>query len=363
MARRTPKAPRPVFTETAAEDAPDLAQPIPDEDVEKEATQVALSKLNKDLLAVARQMTPASAKNLVGSYYRQQHLRILNSGYARMSDQSRDPSALSTWLTEQSIFLEGQLRGALLVWANATPLGRWSMSIVGIGPVLAAGLLAHLDIERSATAGSIWRFAGLDPTVVWKKGEPRPWNATLKVLCWKIGESFIKTKTRQGSQYGPLYDARKQYEIDRNEVGYNATYARHMLETFNFRKDSIARQAYLEGKIPPMQIRRRSARYVTKLFLAHWHEVAYFLHYGKLPPLPYPIVYLGHVHVYPVPNADLVPGLAEANDRRLRIDGRYAPKSLPTRAEVPVTPTRPAPALDDEEPEVGDEDGAVDARG
>jgi hypothetical protein len=44
-------------------------------------------------------------------------------------------------------------------------------------------LLARIDIVKAPTAGHIWRYAGLDPTVRWNKGEKRPWNAGLKVLC------------------------------------------------------------------------------------------------------------------------------------------------------------------------------------
>lgn len=56
-------------------------------------------------------------------------------------------------------------------------------SIHGIGPVISAGLLAHIDIHRAVTVGHIWRFAGLDPSVKWLKKTKRPWNAGLKVLC------------------------------------------------------------------------------------------------------------------------------------------------------------------------------------
>ena len=47
-------------------------------------------------------------------------------------------------------------------------------------------------------------------------------------------------------------------------------------------------------------------------YLSHHHLVAYYTHYQKLPPLPYPIAQLGHAHLVPLPNADLVTGLEEA---------------------------------------------------
>ena len=54
---------------------------------------------------------------------------------------------------------------------------RWARSIYGIWPVLAAGLLAHIDIEQAPTVGHIWSFAGLDPTKKWQPKTTRPWNA------------------------------------------------------------------------------------------------------------------------------------------------------------------------------------------
>ena len=55
----------------------------------------------------------------------------------------------------------------------------------GIGPVIAAGLLANIDIKQAPTVGHIWRFAGLDPTNKWigKKGAE-----TLIDEIWEQGE-------------------------------------------------------------------------------------------------------------------------------------------------------------------------------
>src|SRR6185436_14373220 len=104
--------------------------------------------------------------------------------------------------------LEKQVMRALAAFSSNHPVGKWAESIVGIGPVLSAGLLAHINVRKCgcqvyrdmkpipihdcpglATAGHIWRYAGYDPTVTWEKGQKRPWNARLKVICWKIGES------------------------------------------------------------------------------------------------------------------------------------------------------------------------------
>ena len=58
-------------------------------------------------------------------------------------------------------------------------------------------------------ASGIDASAGLDPTVTWGKGERRPWNAELKVLCWKLGDSFVKVSNKEGALYGRIYRERK----------------------------------------------------------------------------------------------------------------------------------------------------------
>jgi len=62
--------------------------------------------------------------------------------------------------------------------------------------------------------------------------------------------------------------------------------------------------AYSKGILPPAHIHARAKRPIVKLFLSHWHKVAYQVHYGEKPPSPYAIEHLGHVHEIPVPNWD-----------------------------------------------------------
>ena len=70
--------------------------------------------------------------------------------------------------------------------------------------------------EAIQTVGHIWRFAELDPTQTWEEGQRRPWNASLKTLSWKIGESFVRRSRDEDATYGRFYRERKQLEIERN---------------------------------------------------------------------------------------------------------------------------------------------------
>jgi len=162
-------------------------------------------------------------------------------------------------------------------------------SITGIGPVITAGLLAHLDITQAPTAGHFWRFAGLDPTCKWEKKTKRPWNAGLKVLvAFKAGESFVKTQNNKNDYYGQIFVTRKALEHERNERLLFNEQAEQVLAAKRIGKDTEAFKAYSVGKLPPAHIHARARRYAAKLFLAHVHQAMYADWYKGAPsPLPY----------------------------------------------------------------------------
>ncbi len=249
------------------------------------------------------------ARWLVDFYYAVQDYRIQASGQARAVEQDSDEGAdaLVTVLAEQLAAIERQIRRGLDLYSDEHVAGMWAKSITGVGPVMAAGLLAHIDITRAPTVGHVWRFAGLDPTVQWGKGERRPWNASLKVLCWKLGDSFVKNRNRDSDVYGKVYAERKAQEIERNEAGQFADQAARSLTERKVR-DKALRECLEAGKLPPGRIDLRARRYATKLFLAHYHHVAYEDHFGEPPPKPYVITHLGHAHFIAPPNWPLPEG-------------------------------------------------------
>lgn len=261
-----------------------------------------IHRLTKDLKDAARTLSPEEARYLVDYYYQMQHDRIRAANQVRAQSESGEPHAVLHWLGDNTARMESNIKRALQSFADANPVGRWSLSIVGIGPVIASGLLAHIDIEKAPTVGHIWRFAGLDPTVSWGKGEKRPWNARLKVVCFHIGESFVKVKSNKNDFYGKFYDRRYIYETERNDAGGNAEAAAKVLATKRIGKDTDAYKAYAEGRLPKAQIHARAKRWAVKLFLAHWHHVAYRERFGEDPPKPFVISHMGHADLILPPN-------------------------------------------------------------
>jgi len=275
----------------------------------------SVDKLTRDIKNAAITLGRDEARFLVDAYYQMQDNRIRATGQERSLVKEGEPNAVIGWLGEQNAVLENNVKRALDAYSKSSVVGLWSREIIGIGPVIAAGLMAHIDIEKAPTVGHIWRFAGLDPTCKWDKGQKRPWNAALKTLAWKIGESFVKVCNHEEAFYGRLYVERKAKEQAKNEAGEFATAAAEAMKAKKWGKDTDALQWYsgewtrsaklnpdatpdapLKPRLPPAHIHARAKRYAVKLFLAHWHEVAYRDHYKTPPPKPYPIAILGHAH-------------------------------------------------------------------
>lgn len=244
---------------------------------------------------IAAGLTAEQARWLVDYYYAVQNYRIQAASQVREIAREADIGAfeIGEWLASRTHELEGEIVKGLDAYTSRHVPGVWAKSITGIGPVLAAGLLAHIDIERAPAVGHIWSFAGLDPSKKWEKGQRRPWNARLKVLCWKIGDSFVKQQSRPSDIYGKVYVERKAKEVERNEAGLFAEQAARSLAERNIRDKDL--KATLEaGRLPAGRIDLRARRYAVKLFLAHLHHVMYEDRFGTPPPKPYIIQHGGH---------------------------------------------------------------------
>lgn len=320
----------------------------------------SIEKLDKDLLIAGTiSLTRDDVRVFVDIYYSLQKQRIGMNNKVSAMDRCADEgsSTLQRWFLMRLETLEKQAAKALYAWAKNDPVCVWAMQQKGVGPILAAGLGGHIDITKAPTVGHIWRFAGLEPTVKWigrsgaqelcgrlkaEFGKPTydaiakasaelkiraetierfakqygdgkttweslskslarcPWNARLKTICWKISDSFVKCHNRPGCIYGQYYAERKAKEIEMNLRGKLAEQAKKCLAEKRIgNKEVLA--ILKQGMLPAGAIEARAKRWTVKLFLAHWHDVAYRAQYGKAPPLPYPIAYMGHTHVIEVP--------------------------------------------------------------
>lgn len=261
-----------------------------------------VERLDRDIKSAARNLGPREARWLVDQYYAIQDFRIQSANIVRA--QEGEPNRCLTWIGGAFKTLESDLQRALGEFAKQYTVGLWMQSLTGIGPVISAGMLAHLDVRKCKTAGHFWRFAGLDSTMTWEKGQKRPWNAKLKCLCWKLGECFVKTCNHKSAFYGPLYAKRKLYEQERNAAGGNAERAALILTQKKWSKGTVSRNAYESGVLPDGHIHAQARRWAVKMFLSHLHSVMYQDYFGELPPVPYVFEKCpgDHRHFIDVPN-------------------------------------------------------------
>jgi hypothetical protein len=249
-------------------------------------------KLSKDLRQASKTLSAQEARYLVDMYYTMQDNRIRADGKIRAL--SENPHQVLSWASEKFSNLETVIKTSLGVYAYNDPLGKWALGQYGIGPVLAAGLLAHIDIAKAPTAGHVWSYAGLVEGKERKAGKKLEYNPDLKKLCWLIGQSFLKFYKRPECFYGQIYLERKTYMLKENEAGRLAHRAAKALATKNFSRDTETKKTYESGKLPPAHLDADARRVAVKMFLSHYHEIGYELLHKTKPPVPYAIGILGH---------------------------------------------------------------------
>lgn len=407
------------------------------------AHRAFLKQLRTDLGDAARKLDRNEARYLVDLYYQLQEFRKASANQSRAAGEDAEPNAFVSWIQAEFLALESEIKRAMKEFAAETVVGNWTMNLHGFGPVIAGGLIAHIDIEKAPTAGHIWSFAGLNPSVIWggregakkaveevlgakssgekigfdevakvaahvgrnaaslyrmakaktdvdedtdvehvtfaglvaamlseeglkgkdakkrindalglsrTKGDypldleavrlvvkgldasaedlflaaqhadeeadqyvtrakltsalaKRPWNAKLKVLIWKIGQCVIKFQNGEKSYYGPLFRDYKGKLIAKNQSGGFTEAAAKNLAMLKD-KTTVTYKANSEGRLSDGHINDRAARWVGKLFISHWHEVAYREHFDELARKPFVLaseLHPGHTHWIEVP--------------------------------------------------------------
>lgn len=399
--------------------------------INKDAEPTAIQRLSRDLAAASASLSIEEVGYLVKAYYAWQEKRKESDNQKRTLVEDHKPHAVIAWMVAQEETMENQIKRSLDKFTDHHPVGKWMKSIHGIGPVIAAGILAHIDIEKAPTAGHIWRYAGLDPTVSWLSKEVvtktinehcdefgqvaasegaresrmtelrrivdldfeldiddvtklkrmpgnlrqlsdeyqsllnfdpealkglrknqryvdrdtvrwccshfgrnydtlirymsdketgelkltvtslanavvrRPWNGELKVLCWKAGQSFMKTHNNENSVYGHLYAQQKLKYQNKNANGEFAERAARELNDYDPSTEAYGHLK--QGRLPPANIDGMARRWAVKIFLSHVHHVMYWHKFKSMPPKPFAIAHLEHAHMITVPTPAWAP--------------------------------------------------------
>jgi ribosomal protein S13 len=124
-------------------------------------------------------------------------------------------SVIDKWLI---IFtdLEGQLDKDITKLVKDIPIYEEMSNVKGIGPMLAAKIIAMVDIERAQTISALWRYCGYGVKDGERerpiKGEKLHYNKRLKTSLYLVATSFL----RCNSPYREFYDrARVRYDETR----------------------------------------------------------------------------------------------------------------------------------------------------
>lgn len=131
-----------------------------------------IQKLSREQKIIAGNCTRDEARFLVDSYYQVQQHRIAVGGQLRSIQQGKSSKGLKPnevphaevlqWLFNNSMGLENEIKKCLDSYTDIDPVGRWCKSVLGIGPVLAAGLISYFDITRAPSVAHFYSYAGLN---------------------------------------------------------------------------------------------------------------------------------------------------------------------------------------------------------
>lgn len=136
--------------------------------------------------------------------------------------------------------------------------------IEGIGPILAANLIALLYPQRFRSVSALWHYAGYH---VEKGSAPRlkkrkrvTWNPKLRVLGYKIGKSFVMRGGGYRSRYEEYKEEYRQKHPDFSRGHIDAMarrktvklFFRHLWQVWRNLENLPVGSPFLSEKNPPM---------------------------------------------------------------------------------------------------------------
>lgn len=203
-----------------------------------------------------------------------QKARIAMGNRIQAVEQGRDQMTPKQLALVQDLYdrlsdLEKEIEGALRLAIKDIPEVDALRRIKGVGPIIAAELYSMIDVTKADTVSALWRYAGMGVAPDGKaerrvKGEKNHYNSTLRVVCFKLGRSFLMT----GSPYSRVYaDAKAYYQANRHDwtpmhIEQAAKrkmvkiFLCHLYVTFRKMKGLTVRSLYVEEKLAHTHILR-----------------------------------------------------------------------------------------------------------
>lgn len=172
-------------------------------------------------------------------------------------------------------FTENQLRGVF-------PIYSWLKNIRGISHLLSSQLIAYIDIKKFERVSSLWHYVGMHVNngIAPKrmKGSKIDWNPQMRMICYKISDSFIKQRT---PKYREIYDKEKEKQIkllDKTTVSVKPKPG--MSKSKRKSGDHIINEPHLNLVSAPkskghadMRARRKAVKEFLKDFYLEWKKL------------------------------------------------------------------------------------------
>lgn len=177
-----------------------------EEEIEEES-----NRIKRDIERL-RKLKNRELRILVESFYDMQKLRIAMGNRIHAYGKAGlleyiDPEPALGKLKEAEKELEQEITEVV----TKHPLwDAWFKGVKGIGPIMAAGIIAWRDdINKADTISAFWKYHGLAPGQGRKKGEKVDYNPKAKTHAYKVGMQLLKAKGHYAEIY---YLARAKYE-------------------------------------------------------------------------------------------------------------------------------------------------------
>ncbi|MDD3122091.1 MAG: hypothetical protein PHC62_01085, partial [Candidatus Izemoplasmatales bacterium] len=129
----------------------------------------------KSLNPYSKEVSKDSIRFLVDTFYQIQEIRKAKENQLRSVVQGVDGDGFdaSIFIMTSIRAMEADIKKIIEHYTDFIPVCKWLKSNIGVGPMIAAGLYARLDITKSKSAGSFLSYCGLnDNNTPWlgKKG-------------------------------------------------------------------------------------------------------------------------------------------------------------------------------------------------
>jgi hypothetical protein len=314
-----------------------------------------VKRVPKDIRPEAVDMSKAEVRYLMKDYYNISAAAMSLTSHRRLLNKKEHSSICTGWMWSDVDAAKDNLVSIFDIWTEKFLTGRWIKSHQGLGPVVAAGLLCVFDVTKAPTSSSLVQFAGFgdkdrptkkqadalirasierfgyEPTpehmqffaealqtkfevlsgmsktysgdYAWELIQRAlicpPWNPIAHQAGLIAGQTFVWSK---GSFYNTFYEHEKLRYGALNNAGMYKHIAEFELRTKNYKRNTKAKQAYKNGKLPESRVKARARRSAIKAFLRHTWMVEYRAHTGEMPPEHYAVDVLGGSHRLVVPN-------------------------------------------------------------